>query len=236
MTTPDLQLQTAFVLDAERRIVSTREPEPTRGPLLSLVRSATSCAWAVRSDVPADVAGELDRLARTEPSSGDLRAAPVHAQRYVSVLAEFALPRSGVATVGPTAGPAFSFPERIPVSREVVVIESEALLEHHFRGWVPGEIEAGRAPVLAVLSDGYPVSVCFCARSSDAAAAAGLETAEAYRRRGFGARVTAAWASAIRQSGRIPLYNTSWTNHASLAVARALNLLPFASVWSLGGG
>jgi len=53
---------------------------------------------------------------------------------------------------------------------------------------------------------------CFCARRSDAAAEAGLETAEAFRGRGFGPRVTAAWAWAIRATGRIPLYSTAWTN------------------------
>lgn len=67
----------------------------------------------------------------------------------------------------------------------------------------------------------------------DVAADAGLETAEAYRGRGFGAHVTAAWAAEIRASGRMPLYSTFWDNHASLAVARKLGLLAYASSWSL---
>ena len=84
------------------------------------------------------------------------------------------------------------------------------------------------------MDGGYPVSVCFCAtRNSEFAIEAGLETAAAFRRRGFGARVTAAWASAIRASGRIPLYSTSWNNPASLAVARKLGLIPYASDWSV---
>jgi hypothetical protein len=45
--------------------------------------------------------------------------------------------------------------------------------------------------------------------------------------------VTAAWAAAIRASGRTPLYGTSWTNTASLEVARKLGLVVFASDWSL---
>jgi predicted GNAT family acetyltransferase len=94
---------------------------------------------------------------------------------------------------------------------------------------VAGEIEAGRSPVLAVVEAGHAVSVCFCARRSDVAAEAGLQTAEAFRGRGFGTRVTAAWALAIRASGRIPLYSTSWTNGASLAVARKLGLVAYAS-------
>jgi hypothetical protein len=45
--------------------------------------------------------------------------------------------------------------------------------------------------------------------------------------------VTAAWAAAIRASGRIPLYSTSWSNTGSLAVARKLGLSVYASDWSV---
>ncbi len=60
-----------------------------------------------------------------------------------------------------------------------------------------------------------------------------METAADYRGRGYAATVTAAWALAIRASGRIPLYSTSWDNTASLAVARKLGLIAYASDWSL---
>lgn len=87
--------------------------------------------------------------------------------------------------------------------------------------------------MLAIIENDHPVSICFCARRSEAAAEAGVETAESYRGKGYGPRVTAAWAQAIRESGRVPLYSTSWTNHASLAVARKLGLVAYASSWSL---
>ena len=116
----------------------------------------------------------------------------------------------------------------------VQMAEDEKLLLHNFRGWLPGEIAAGRAPMMAIVEDGYPVSICSCARRSDKAAEAGLETAEAFRGRGYGPRVTAAWALAVRASGRIPLYSTSWDNAASLAVARKLGLVAYAGNWSLG--
>lgn len=69
MSTPDLHLQTCFVLNENGRIVSTREPGATRGPLFALVRGLSSCAWAVRADVSDDVASELDRLASPSPAS-----------------------------------------------------------------------------------------------------------------------------------------------------------------------
>jgi hypothetical protein len=219
------------VLSDEGRIISTREPQASRVPLFMLVRSATSRAWAVRADVPADLASELELLVRDEPPLSEPRDAPVHADRYLSLL------RGAIASsevpVTKSAGPAFEFPDSLPPSVDVVVVEDERLLGHNFRGWMPGEIAAGRAPVLAIVENGHPVSVCFCARLSEIAAEAGLETAESYRGRGFGPRVAAAWALAIRASGRIPLYSTSWTNKASLAVARKLSLLAYASSWSL---
>lgn len=234
MSTPDLYINTSFVLDEHGRIVSTREPGANRGPLLTVVKSKQACAWAVRADIPPALASEIDRLAQTESPPLDLQQAPAQSHRYIALLIGRLAP--GEATVRKAIesdGPAFEFPDTLVQSPDVVVIEDEQLLDRNFSGWVPGEIEAGCAPVMAIVEDGYPVSVCFCARRSDTAAEAGVETAEAYRGRGYAPLVTAAWAHAVRNSGRIPLYSTSWSNKASLAVARKLNLTMYASSWAL---
>ena len=221
MTTSDLHLQTGYLLDGNGRISEARSPQPEPGPLFSLIRGTEGCAWAVRADVPQDIADELDGLAREEPPVSNFRDAPVHAERYMSLL------QGSVYS-----GPAFTFPDVIARPSGTVFIDDLEALEHHFTGWKAGEIP-GASPIVAVVDEGYAVSVCFCARRSDAAAEAGLETAEAFRGRGLGPRVTAAWALAIRDSGRGPLYSTSWSNHASLAVARKLGLIAYASTWSL---
>ena len=221
MSTPDLHLQTSFLFDSDGRIAATREPEPGPGPLFSLIRGPSSRAWAVRADVPREIADELDGLAREEPPASDLRDAPLHAERYMSLV-------KGEVD----SGPAFSFPEVIAPPSNTVLVDDLQLLEHNFTGWKADEIPE-RSPIVAVMEDGHAVSVCFCARRSDMAAAAGLETAMAFRGRGLGPRVTAAWALVIRASGRIPLYSTSWSNDASLAVARKLGLVAYASAWSL---
>jgi hypothetical protein len=211
--------------------VSTREPTASSGPLFSLVRSARGCAWAVHANVSNGLADEFDRLAGEEPAPVDLRQKPVHAEKY-DLLAGGRVGSPAAARVV-EQGVAFTFPGTLVRPSDIAVIEDERLLDHHFRGWVPGEIAAGRSPVLAIVEDGYPVSVCFCARLSDTAAEAGLETAEPFRGRGFGPRVTAAWALAIRATGRVPLYSTELTNGASLSVARKLGLVPYASTWSV---
>lgn len=86
MTTPGLHPQTLFVLDDHGRIVSTREPGGSPGPLFAIVPGAGGCAWGVHADVRDDIAGELDRIAQTEPLMRHLREAPVHAERYMSLL------------------------------------------------------------------------------------------------------------------------------------------------------
>ena len=223
MTTPALHLHTLFVLDDRGRMAATREPGPTLPPHLSLVRSAATCVWAVRADIPDDIAAELDALARDELPVADLHEPPVHAERYAALLGGRV-----------SSGPAFSFPDAFPDPGEVVFVHDVRQLKRHFRGWVAEEIP-GCSPVVAVLEDGHAVSVCFCARRSEVAAEAGLETAEAFRGRGLGPRVTTAWALAVRESGRTPLYSTSWDNTASLQVARKLRLHAYASSWSIYG-
>lgn len=219
--TPQLQLETLFVLDDEGRIVSTREPHPGPGPAFSLIRDGRACAWAVNVDVPSHVSRELDALARTESPVRAITDPPHHADGYVALLGGRI-----------ESGPVFTFPSTFVETGDVVGITSLAQLEHHFRGWTADEIPE-RAPILGIVRDGHVVSVCFCARRSATAAEAGVETAAGYRGRGFASRVTAGWARMIRDSGRLPLYSTSWSNAASLAVARKLGLSACASDWNL---
>jgi predicted GNAT family acetyltransferase len=88
--------------------------------------------------------------------------------------------------------------------------------------------------MVAVVADDAAVSLCFSARLTERAAEAGVETLEGYRGRGYAPAVVLAWAQAIRASGRVPLYSTSWDNRASQAVARKLGLVQYGVDLSLG--
>src|SRR5262249_14238398 len=88
-------------------------------------------------------------------------------------------------------------------------------------------------PCFAVVHDGAAASICSTFRLTPAAAEAGAATVEPFRGPGYPAAVTAAWAPAIRQSGRIPLYSTSWDNLASQGVARRLGLILYGVDCSL---
>ncbi|MEX0875521.1 MAG: GNAT family N-acetyltransferase [Actinomycetota bacterium] len=221
MTTPELQLRTLYVLDDAGRLTATREPGLHRPPAFALIRGTGSCAWGVRDDVAPEVAAELDHIASTEPPNDDLNNPPAHAERYLSLLGGRV-----------ESGPAFSFPEMLSEPTDVVEIDHPSQLGPGFAD-LAEEVD-GRAPVMAVLDEGVAVSICHCARRSGEAAEAGLVTLRPHRGRGFGPLVTAAWALAIRASGRIPLYSTSWENTASRAVARKLGLIAYASDWNCG--
>lgn len=216
-------LDLGFVFAGEHRIVNTREPVPRSAPSFTLVRDAGSRAWAVGVHVAREIAEVLDALASEESPTGDPTLPPLHEARYRELL-------------GPqvTFGPKFRFPDVLDEPAHTIeVIHDEEPLTHHFRGWVRGEIAAGCAPVMAIVIDDKPVSVCFSARSSRIAAAAGVETAAQFRGRGYASAVTTAWARAIRASGRTPFYSTSWTNTASLANARKLGLIAYGSSWTV---
>jgi len=185
-----------------------------------LIRGATSCAWATRADLPHSIATELHKLAVTEPPTLSRRAEPVHAKRYRQLVGG-----------QQDSGPAFTFHE-IPLTTGAIVIKDAALLRPHFHGWRADEVP-GCSPILGILDHDVAVSICFCARQSPVAAEAGLETAPGFRGRGLGKRVAAAWAEAIRASGRLAVYSTSWSNGPSLAVAHSLGLETRATHWSL---
>jgi len=213
-------LETLLILSGDR-IVSTREPDPSRGPEFVLIRRADSCAWALGAEIGDEPAREVTRLALDEPPTSDFRRPPRHIDAYIQILGgEF------------EAGPAFEFPERMPLLENAVQIEDIETLQMAFNGWTAEELP-GRWPIMAVVENGIPVSVCFSSRLSESAAEAGVETVPEFRGRGYAGLATAAWAAAIQASGRTPIYSTSWSNGPSLAVARKLGLIACASYWNL---
>jgi len=214
-------LETLFILDGRGRIVSTREPNPGRGPSFVLIRRADSCAWAINASMGDEQAREVTRLALEEQPTSDFRRPPKHMEQYMKIVGrQF------------DAGPAFEFLDRMPLFEGAVLIRDVGQLRGSFNGWTADELP-GRSPIMAIVEDGVPVSICFCARVSESVAEAGVETAPEFRGRGLAGLTTAAWASAIQASGRTPIYSTSWSNGPSLAVARKLGLVASASYWNL---
>jgi hypothetical protein len=214
-------LETLFLLDGHGRMVSTREPNPVRSPEFVLIRRADSCACALGSGIEDEQAKDITSLALDEHPTADFRQAPKHLEEYMKIVGgEF------------ETGPAYEFPNRMPAVEEAALIEGIEPLLDSFQGWTSDEFPA-RSPIMAIVENGVPVSICFSARASELVVEAGVETVPEFRGRGLAGLATSAWAAAIQASGRTPIYSTSWSNCASLAVARKLELVLCASYWTL---
>jgi GNAT superfamily N-acetyltransferase len=226
-----LQAEALFTHDGRGRILHTNEPEGDRAPRFFFAHSREGNLWRCRDDVPKEMVRALDALAAAEPVGVDLRAEPRNVGAFLTALG---VEREGAPV---ESGPAYQFPDELPRAAGVTHLTRDNL--HLLRAMVQdldytARYFEERGPCMAVVEDGRAVSICFSARLTDKAAEAGVETLEAYRGRGYAPAVVTEWARAIRATGRIPLYSTSWDNHASQAVARRFRLVHYGTDVSLG--
>lgn len=223
-----LQAEVLYVHDGAGRLLRVNEPGDPPAPRVFLGRSPAGNLWRCRHDLPGDLIRELEQVAAAEPAASDLRDLPRCHDRLRALLAAHA-PVGGV-----WHGPAYRFPDAplaAPDGVTRVTAANAGCLRPHFADLVP-EL-AWRQPCLAVVEGGAAVSVCFSARNHARAAEAGVQTIAAARGRGHAARVVAAWAAAVRDQGRLPLYSTAWDNLASQGVARRLGLVLYGANFSL---
>ncbi len=227
----DIHINTLYICDADGRLRFVREPgEPYAPGRFMMVRTPTGNSWRFRHDLPAALVDELDALCCAEPVAADLRPEPVAAARIRAAL-------DGHAQVDEEyRGPAYWIPAGGAPGSEAVLIDrdSAAVLEPHFpwRAQLLREVD-DPGPITAVVVDGRAVAVCSCARLSPEAAEAGVDTHESARRQGFASAAVARWAAAVRARGLLPMYSTSWDNHASQGVARRLGMVLYGEDWSI---
>jgi RimJ/RimL family protein N-acetyltransferase len=218
-----LHVEALFTHDAEGRLVRVNEPDGAPAPRFFLGNTVDGVVLRFRHDVGPDLRRELDAASQADGLPQRGLDSPPDPSRYEAIMAR-------VAPIQRTwAGPAFSFPQELSVAAGTVhVTEANAQLLHRFlQPWEP-DVPLCR-PMLALSVDGHAVAVCCSVRRTNGAHEAGVETAPSYRGRGYAARVVTAWARAVRDMGRMPLYSTSWQNEASRAVARKLALIHFGN-------
>jgi hypothetical protein len=216
-----MQIETLFTHDRDGRMLRVNEPGGKDAPRFFLGRSAQGNEWRFRRDLDDELRRELEVLCMAEAgdTSGDLH----DSGRYEEVLGRF----SPVQKIW--SGPAYCFPDRITPRSGVVPIseDNRGLLRPHLEDWL---VDVGfREFMFAIVVDGHAASICCSVRASPIAHEVGVETAAEFRGHGYGSRVVATWAAAVRMHGRIPLYSTSWDNTASQALARSLGLRVYGS-------
>lgn len=222
------QAAVLFRYDGRGRMLALNESEPDHpAPRLFLGRTVAGNIWRFRHDLPDSLIQRLDRLLRDEPITADLSQPPSILAGVVAAL-EREAPIESLS-----AGPAWRFPDPIPAVEGVVPVTEANLdaMQRHYP-WTATHLEELQ-PCRAIIVDGEGVSVCFSSRISREAAEAGVDTVGAFRGRGYAPAVVAAWASAVREAGLVPLYSTSWDNLASRAVARKLGLILYGADLSI---
>ncbi|MFN8662770.1 MAG: GNAT family N-acetyltransferase [Thermomicrobiales bacterium] len=215
-----------FTRDRQGDLLTLNElepvPPPTPAPRIYLGVTAGGVVRAYRQDVPVALRGAIDHVCEEVAPLAHVR------DRLLPSLQAVLAAHSPASVWDISTGPAYDFPGALRRSAEITAIEpgQESLLAAHFpftAAWL-----RERWPCFAIIHDGRAVSICYSARRTEAVAEAGVDTAEAFRGRGYAALVTAAWATAIRAAGITPVYSTSDENLASQAVARKLGLRQFA--------
>jgi hypothetical protein len=216
-------VEALFTHDAAGRLLRVNEPDGAPAPRFFIGATVDGLVLRFRHDVPDDVREELEAAAVDDVGGKHAFDTPSSPSRYEAILA-----RS--APVQRTwAGPAFCFPETSPTPHGATLVadNNAQVLRPFLADWIP-DVPRCR-PMYALTVDDYAVAVCCSVRATPKAHEAGVETVPRYRGRGYAAQVVAAWARAVREMRRIPLYSTSWQNEASRAVAGKLGLIHFGS-------
>jgi hypothetical protein len=218
----DLKIEALFRFDTTGRIVGSNEQDPQPAPRLYVGSTGQGRRWHFGPDVSDTLMEGLDRALRQTPAATELTEAGLPLRPLRELL------QCGDELPIYSCGPAFRFPESIRqtgTSVRITPANADVLLPHF--PWTATELPY-RLPCAAVVVDGVAVSICCSSRNTARAAEAGVDTIEAFRGRGYATAVTALWAQAVRETGRIPIYSTWWDNHASRGVARSLGLVQFA--------
>ncbi len=221
-------VQALYTHDSAGRIVCVNEPHGALAPRFFIGWTKDGAVLRYRYDIDnrliRELAAAAKQAARGQTVADHQAEAAAELSRYAALLSR----SSAIKNSG--AGPAFAFPAQMPAPSESViwVTESNAeVLRPHLSAWLP-DVKLS-APLFALVVNGQAAAVCASVRITPQAHEAGVETAAAYRGRGYAAAVTCAWAQAVRAAGAEPLYSTSWENKASQAVARKLGLVQFGS-------
>jgi hypothetical protein len=228
----DTNLDLLYERDQRGLLVRSRD-HSVSPPLLHLVRTAAGNRWLLSAALNESVRAEVEAALTVEPvvtALSELEPSAPVLRGVRELLAKGNVPLSE------ERGPTFLFPP----SMTAATSSAEELGDVRELRTVPElewlrRITARERPVFVCRNpEGEVVSLCHSSRSTPRAAAAGVETAPAYRGNGLAVQVVAAWAEAVRGQGRVAIYGTSWTNGASRSVASKLGLVMYGEDYHLG--
>lgn len=216
-----LHVEALFTYNEAGRLLAVNEPDGAPAPRFFFGRTADGNAWWFRDDVDAALANCLDALCNSQPADIEIEAGIESAAPFIACLSrEEPIRRTW-------AGPAFRFPSDLPSDEIAVRVtpNNATVLNPYLEEW-RDNVSAG-VPMAVVVEGGKAVSICCSVRVTPQAHEAGVETHRDFRGRGHAARAVAAWASAVREMGEIPLFSAFWENESSRSLAKRLRLIQY---------
>jgi len=217
----NIHVRALFTHDTGSRLLFVNEPDNavTPAPRLFLGRTRAGSVWRFHADLPDKLCEELNVLCAGEPPvNAEFNEPPRHLETFVRLLEQHA-PVQNVSN-----GLAYQFIKyELPSNRLMAVTEDNPeILQGGFEKLIE-ELPVWQ-PFVVLVKENRAVSVCRSIRLTSEAHEAGVETLPEFRGNGYAEQVVCEWARLVRKTGAIPLYSTSWENHASQAVARKLGL------------
>lgn len=218
-----MHVEALFTHDARGRLVRVNEFNGKPASRFFIGRTSMGNVVRVRHDLDDAIARELESIAAAEQWSEALLEPPYGSTPYEAVLAAVA------PIVHIESGPAFRVAQDLVRKPNAIRItaENRDLLKPLHPSWFDDVDHC--QPFVGLVHEGVVVSVCASVRITDRAHEAGVDTHPDFRGRGFAPHAVAAWARAVREAGRLPLYSTSWKNTASQAVAAKLGLVRYGT-------
>ncbi|WP_222125182.1 GNAT family N-acetyltransferase [Paenibacillus xylanexedens] len=213
-----IQASTLYTINEQQRLLSINEPGGGKAPALFIGMTSAGSLTYYHEQLPPDLTVELGRNSEL----------PLDIPKLIRK----------VETFEPVnhmwMGPAYAFPETSDewnLNVQLIGHEQRYMLAEHFPELTDHLHE--RSPVAAYVIGDSAVAVCCSARVSIHGAEASLYTAPGFRGRGYAAETVKCWQYYVRESGRMPIYSTSWDNLASQHVARKLGLIQFGVDFSI---
>jgi RimJ/RimL family protein N-acetyltransferase len=215
-----LHVEALYTCDAAGRLLTVNDSSGAPAPRFFFGCTPNGNSLWFRHDIDTALADDIRQLCESQPTGIDV----VDAEPFIARLSRDEPVRKT------WAGPAYHFLATLPsIGSDVVRVtrDNATILSPYLEDWL-GDVTTC-APMAAALADGKAVSVCGSVRITPHAHEAGVDTNREFRQRGYATRAVDAWARAVRELGRVPLYSTSWNNTASRALAKRLGLIQFGS-------
>jgi hypothetical protein len=226
----DLHRKTAFIFDAQGRMIHESAPDRSMGRRFSFTGCRDGNLAVIRADVPGPVARELDLLMASEPPLADPDAEPVHLRAYRDLL------RVGVASVEHYHGLLWVFPRPLMYEDQTELVlsgtsEGDRLLDRLGDVLPASLIDKGFEtpedlwePWCIAMVNGEIASIAQTVRIGRGGAEVGIDTAPVFRGRGLGAATTAGWSRHPDLAQVTCFYSTGRENSSSRRLAERLRL------------